>query len=51
MKIVKANKSACIRIKAPPLSMADSLESQYENAIESIEKGKKLLKWFQNLND
>ena len=47
MKIVKAGKSASIRIEIPKLSMADSLESQKEKVIDCFIEAKKLLKWFE----
>ena len=51
MKLVKAHKSASIRIEVPKLSMADSLENQKEKVSQAINKGKKLLKWFQEINN
>jgi hypothetical protein len=47
MKIVKAAKSASIRVKVPKLSMSVSLESQKEKAIECLKIGKHLLKWYK----
>ncbi len=47
MKIVKAGKSASIRIQVPKLAMADSLESQEEKVLNCLAEGKKLLKWFE----
>ena len=46
MKIVKAGKSASIRIKVPTLSLADSLESQKDNVLICLEEGINMLKWF-----
>ena len=48
MKITKAGKSAVIRIHVPKLSMADTLESQKEKAIQCLQEGKKLLNWFNS---
>jgi hypothetical protein len=47
MNIVKANKSASIRIRVPELSLADTVEFQKERVIQGINKGKELLKWFK----
>ena len=47
MNIVKANKSASIRIEIPRLSLADSVESQKKKVIQGMNKGKELLKWFK----
>jgi hypothetical protein len=50
MKIVKAGKSASIRIEVPKLSMADSLESQKEKVVDCLQEGKRLLKWFEMIS-
>lgn len=47
MRIVKANKSASIRIDTPKLYVADTFYSQKENAIKAINSGKELLKWYE----
>jgi hypothetical protein len=47
MQIVKAAKSAAIRVRVPKLSLADSLDSQKEQVLECLEKGKTLLKWYK----
>lgn len=51
MQIVQANKSASIRVEVPKLSLANSLESQKEKVIEAMNKGKKLLKWFEKTGE
>ncbi|MEQ8959696.1 MAG: PD-(D/E)XK nuclease family protein, partial [Coleofasciculus sp. C2-GNP5-27] len=45
MKIVKAAKSASIRIAVPKLSVADPLEDQKEKALKALHAGKLLLGW------
>ena len=50
MQIVKAAKSASIRVKVPELTAADSLEVQKEKAIEAIHSGKKLLEWYKTIS-
>ena len=47
MKIVKAAKSASIRIEVPTLSLADSLESQKEKVLICLEEGVRMLEWFK----
>jgi len=47
MKIVKAGKSASIRIKVPKLSLADSLESQKDKVLICLREGANMLKWFR----
>jgi len=47
MQIVKAAKSAAIRVKVPKLSLADSLDSQKEQVLDCLEKGKALLNWYK----
>jgi predicted DNA-binding protein (UPF0251 family) len=47
MKIVKAGKSASIRIEVPKLSLADSLESQKEKVLICLEEGVSMLEWFK----
>ncbi len=47
MKIVKAGKSASIRISVPKLSLADTVESQKEKVIQCFNEGQNLLKWFE----
>jgi len=49
MKIVKAGKSASIRVEVPKLSLADSLENQKGKVLICLEEGINILKWF-NLN-
>lgn len=46
MKIVKAGKSASIRVEVPKLSLADSVESQKEKVLICFEEGIKMLEWF-----
>ena len=46
MKIVKAGKSASIRVEVPKLSLADSLESQKNKVLVCLEEGVNMLKWF-----
>jgi len=46
MSIVKASKSASIRVSVPVLSLADTVESQKEQIVAGILQGKKLLQWF-----
>lgn len=46
MKIVKAGKSASIRVTVPKLSLADTVESQKEKVMQCFNEGQKLLKWF-----
>lgn len=45
MQIVKAAKSASIRVMVPPISVADTLEQQRDSVIAAMEAGKKLLAW------
>lgn len=45
MKIVKAAKSASIRVMVPLISVADTLEQQKDTVIAAMEAGKKLLTW------
>lgn len=45
MQIVKAAKSASIRVMVPPISVADTLEQQKDAVITAMEAGKKLLAW------
>lgn len=47
MKIVKAGKSASIRVEVPKLSLADSLESQKEKVLVCLKEGINMLKWFE----
>lgn len=47
MRIVKAGKSASIRVKVPKLSLADSLESQKDKVLICLKEGINLLKWFE----
>ncbi len=47
MKIVKAGKSASIRIEVPKLSLADSLESQKDKVMICLKEGVDMLKWFR----
>jgi len=49
MQIEKAGKSAVIRINVPKLSIADSFEIQLDVVAASIQAGKQLLAWFQQL--
>lgn len=48
MQIVKAAKSASIRVMVPPISVADTLEQQKDAVIAAMEAGKKLLAWGKN---
>lgn len=45
MKIVKAAKSASIRLTVPKVSVADALEDQHKAVVTAIEAGKSLLQW------
>ncbi len=45
MSIVKAAKSASIRVMVPPISVADTLEQQKDSVLAAMEAGKKLLAW------
>ena len=47
MKIVKAAKSASIRIEVPKLSLADSVESQKEKVLICLSEGVAMLEWFK----
>ena len=48
MKIVKANKSASIRVEVPKLSLADDLESQKEKVSICMIEGIKMLEWYKS---
>jgi len=50
MKIVKAGKSASIRVEVPKLSLANSLDSQKEKVLICLEEGIRMLKWFKMNN-
>ncbi|MCK5789044.1 MAG: PD-(D/E)XK nuclease family protein [Chlamydiia bacterium] len=50
MKIVKAGKSAAIRVEVPKLSFSDSFESQKDKVLLCFLEEKKLLTWFEKVN-
>ena len=45
MKIVRANKSASIRVDVPKIFIADRLDQQKDSVVSAIESGKQLLAW------
>ena len=51
MKIVKAGKSASIRVEVPKLSLADSFQSPKEKVLICLEEGTNLLEWFKSMDN
>jgi len=45
MQIVRANKSASIRVHVPKIFVADTIEQQRDAVISAIQAGKRLLAW------